>query len=149
MSDVTIRAAQPVEIDRLLDLMRELYAADHMAFVEARARAALAALIGDLTRGWVLVAADGDTVVGYAVVTRGYSLEFGGAFALLDELFVVDEARRRGIGAAIVRAAVARCRAEGVQAVRLEVERANDGARRLYERLGFAAHDRDLMTHRL
>jgi ribosomal protein S18 acetylase RimI-like enzyme len=31
-------------------------------------------------------------------------------------------------------------------ALRLEVERANRGALRLYERAGFEAHERDLMT---
>ncbi|MBI3969413.1 MAG: GNAT family N-acetyltransferase [Chloroflexi bacterium] len=41
------------------------------------------------------------------------------------------------------------CREIGARALRLEVELPNEGARRLYRRLGFVAHDRRTMTKRL
>ena len=39
------------------------------------------------------------------------------------------------------------CRERGVKAVRLEVEHANVRARRVYEKAGYVAHERHLMTH--
>jgi ribosomal protein S18 acetylase RimI-like enzyme len=133
----------------ILDLMGQLYDIERMAFDSSRALAALHGLLdlpGHLERGSVFLARRHDANVGYAVVTRCYSLEFGGAFALLDELFVVPAARGEGVGSALVRAVLEDCRAAGIATIRLEVERANDRAQALYRRFGFTRHSRDLMT---
>ena len=59
-----------------------------------------------------------------------------------DVLYVRPEARGRGLGAALLRAAAERIGADGV--LELEVLESNPGARRLYERLGFETVDRTL-----
>ena len=41
------------------------------------------------------------------------------------------------------------CRAVGVRALHLEVERDNTNARALYRKVGFVDHDRYLMTKRI
>jgi hypothetical protein len=51
---------------------------------------------------------------------------------------VAREARRRGVGGALMRAALAAARARALAAVDLEVLVQNDPARRLYDKLGFA-----------
>jgi ribosomal-protein-alanine N-acetyltransferase len=50
---------------------------------------------------------------------------------------VAPWARRRGVGAALMTAAIGVARETGAQAMFLEVDVANDGAVGLYERLGF------------
>jgi len=57
----------------------------------------------------------------------------------LGAMYVAPSARGRGVGEALVRAAVGEARAEGRRVVRLEVVSGNDGARALYERMGFHA----------
>lgn len=52
-------------------------------------------------------------------------------------LAIRPEARRRGAGSALLRAAIAGARAESARRVLLEVARDNAAARRLYERAGF------------
>lgn len=52
-------------------------------------------------------------------------------------LAVAPEARRQGIGAALMGHAMARARADGAQAMFLEVAADNEAARALYEREGF------------
>lgn len=133
----------------VLDLMGQLYDIEHMAFDSSRALAALHGLLDHPERGSVFLARQRDETLGYAVVTRGYSLEFGGVFALLDELFVMPSARGAGLGGALVRAVIEDCRAAGIPTLRLEVERANDRAQALYRRFGFTPHDRNLMTCRV
>ncbi|MBI3402648.1 MAG: GNAT family N-acetyltransferase [Acidobacteria bacterium] len=130
----------------VLDLMGQLYDIEHMAFDSSRALAALHGLLDHPERGSVFLARQRDETLGYAVVTRAYSLEFGGVFALLDELFVMPSARGAGLGGALVRAVIEDCRAAGIPTLRLEVERANDRAQALYRRFGFTRHSRDLMT---
>lgn len=147
--DVELRTAGAGEMDLVLGLMRGLYASDHIPFEEPRARRALAELLADPALGgvWLVAARREETeVIGYAVLTLGYSLEFGGRFWLLDELFIDEAHRGRGAGGEVLRRIEEMGRALGLHAVRLEVERTNPRAQDLYRQVGFEAHDRDLMT---
>jgi ribosomal protein S18 acetylase RimI-like enzyme len=144
--DVELRTAGVGDLDLVLGLMRGLYASDHIVFEEPRARRALAALLADPALGEVRLAETGGQVIGYAVLTLGYSLEFGGSFWVIDELFIRDGQRGKGAGRQVLRAIEAAARARGLHAIRLEVGRTNLRAQDLYRRAGFEAHDRDLMT---
>ncbi len=55
---------------------------------------------------------------------------------------VVPEARRRGVGGALVQAAAAHVLARGAVSMNLEVAEDNAAARTLYEKLGFAQSGR-------
>jgi ribosomal protein S18 acetylase RimI-like enzyme len=132
------------DVETLMEGMRGLYGASK--FKEEPTREALSQLIADPTQGQaVLILSDGK-VAGYMVITLGCSLEFGGTFALLDEIYVWPEYRGRGLGAAAIGFTKEFCRQRGFKAVRLEVQRDNAMAQRLYRKAGFFAHDRELMS---
>ena len=57
----------------------------------------------------------------------------------LEDLFVRGEARRAGLGAALVERALERARERGCARVDLDVSEENEAALALYERLGFSA----------
>jgi GNAT superfamily N-acetyltransferase len=131
-------------------MMAQLYAQGGAPFDAARARRATETLLTEPEFGgaWT-ISLDGaldDALAGYLVVLLGYSLEFGGRFGLLDELFVAESHRRRGLGIEALEFAGRECRARGWQALRLEVGQKNDRAISLYRRSGFQMHDRFLMT---
>lgn len=130
----------------LLLLMREFYAFEHLAWDEAEARGALDTLLGDTSLGEVWLAVRGGEAAGYFVLSFGFSLEFRGRFALLDELFLREGHRGGGLGRRAMEQAVRACRAQGIHALRLEVEHRNGAAQAFYRRLGFHAHERHLMT---
>lgn len=94
-----------------------------------------------------LVERDGE-VIGYAIVTYGYDLELGGRDSFLTDLWIDPPARGRGAGGEALRLVMAELRARGVHALHLGV-RPDNPARRLYERSGFVAVPRVLMTQRL
>lgn len=135
--------------EALIALMRAFYAEEGLAYEDARARMALGALLADEALGRVFRLHHGDALAGYVVLTFGYSLEFAGRFALLDEIYLRPEVRGRGWGRAALAFVEAACRELGMAAIRLEVERHNGHARRLYGRAAYEAHDRDLMTRYL
>lgn len=60
-------------------------------------------------------------------------------FGFIHDVWVEAGARRRGTAARLVEEAVRRFGAMGVEQVRLETARANEGARALFERCGFRA----------
>ncbi len=85
----------------------------------------------------VLVAADGDAVVGSLFLAPWLPLE-SSRHVLEIRGLAVDPARQgEGIGGRLLDAAIARARAEGRRRLLLRVLSTNAGARRLYERHGF------------
>ena len=64
-----------------------------------------------------------------------------GAFAAVRDVYVTPEARRGGVARALLTQVVDHARAAGLTRVSLQTEVTNDGARRLYEGLGFGVVD--------
>jgi ribosomal protein S18 acetylase RimI-like enzyme len=137
--------------DALLALMEIFYAEEGLVFELAAARAALRVVLTRVEIGRVMVmrdtngGADG-AILGYLVLTFGFSLEFHGRYVLLDELHVIREFRDRGCGRAGIEAAASWARAQGVRALRLEVNETNQHAREVYLRRGFKDDARRLLT---
>ena len=62
----------------------------------------------------------------------------------LELVYVRPDARGRGVGVELIREVARRADADGAEMLELEVLESNDGARRLYERLGFRTVERSL-----
>lgn len=143
------RQATELDVDTVLETMRGYYAEEGYPFVEAETRQALVDLLRDSCLGRLWVADEGDRVVGYLAVTLGHSLEHRGRDAFIDELFIAEEARSRGLGREALLVAETYGREVGVRALHLEVERHRQLAMAIYRRAGFEDHGRFLLTKRL
>ena len=93
----------------------------------------------------LLVALDGEEVVGTTTVIV-YTTPFW-IKARLDEVVVDSSVRGRGVGEALVKAALDVGRGKGAQVAELQSGRGanREAAHRLYERLGFKIRDSDVM----
>ena len=93
----------------------------------------------------LLVAKDGDAVVGTTTVVV-YTTPFW-IKARLDEVVVDASARGKGVGEALVKAALEVGREHGAQVAELQSGRGprRDAAHRLYQRLGFRIRDSDVL----
>lgn len=140
------RRATAADVDDIISMMRDYYAQDGYTFVEAEARAAALMLIDDPSLGRLWVTCDGTTVVGYVAVAFGFSFEYRGREAFVDELLIAESHRGRGLGREALELAEAYCREAGVNALHLEVERHREQALELYRRRGFSDFGRYLMT---
>jgi ribosomal protein S18 acetylase RimI-like enzyme len=80
------------------------------------------------------------------VLTLGYSLEYHGRDAIIDELYIIEEYRGQGIGTRAIELAAKESRSLGIKALHLEVERKNTNAQHFYRKIGFEDHDRYLLT---
>ena len=142
----TFRVAELADTDTLIEMMRDFNAHERIAFDEPAVRDTLARLFANDAYGLTCLILLGEEVAGYVVISFGFSIEFRGRDAFIDELFVKDEFRGRGLGATALRHAEGVCRERGVRALHLEVERQNTGAQSVYRRAGFVDHDRYLLT---
>jgi ribosomal protein S18 acetylase RimI-like enzyme len=141
----TFEAREP-DVGELIAMMRAFYTELGESFEERRSERALRALLAEPSYGTAWVFREEGHAVGYLVVTHGYSLEFDGRIAVVDEVYTVPEMRGRGLGARALVLAEEHCRRHRISALRLEVHQENRRALALYERNGFEAHDRYLMT---
>ena len=71
-------------------------------------------------------------IVGYAVLGLGFGIEYGGADAFVDDLYLVPEARGRGLGSVVLTLLEAQARELGLAALFLVVDPENTPALRLY-----------------
>ena len=134
------RLAVESDADVLLEFMREYYAFDGHGFDREKARIALTALLRDANLGLSWLILDGDAAVGYIVLCFGYSLEWLGRDAFVDEFYLRKEYRGRGWGRQTMAFLEDAARAAGTRALHLEVVEGNTSALQLYRKLGFAEH---------
>jgi GNAT superfamily N-acetyltransferase len=70
----------------------------------------------------VLAARAEDQLLGVALLVYRLNVSAGGLFASVEELYVRPEARRRGVGHALLQAADERCEKRGISYVEAQVE---------------------------
>ena len=134
----------------LLSMMRALYAEDEAATPtdQSRFAANIEFLVSHPSRGRIVLFHAEGSLCGYALVVPYWSNEFGGTLLFIDEMFVVPEARNRGIGRSFFRDLDETRPFEAV-ALALEVSPGNHRARRLYESLGFRPRRNSTLKRRL
>ena len=76
-----------------------------------------------------------DKPAGYMYLTQCYSAEVGGRCVFLEEIFLKEEYRRRGLGAQVM--AWLEQEYPAARRFRLEVTQANQGAVHLYQKAGY------------
>ena len=144
MSEITILRATEAQRGDLELLVSGIEAEDHPDNAQAAARAPSGAA-ESLSRYdalpsdsvWLLIAYRWNRPAGLAVVTRVPKLDERAGFLYIDELHVLAEHRRRGIGGALVRSAMDLARGLGLAGIRLLTRPDNRPAQALYESLGF------------
>jgi len=145
-----IRTLRPNEVGAALALLRRQLAEHDIDLADDALERSVRTLCEQPALGRVLAAVDRTgALAGVAVVSFVWTLEHGGLAAWLDELYVDESARRRGLGRALVDAVFALAHEHGAVAVDLEVEVGHDAAERLYRRMGFHRHRRAHWVRRL
>jgi ribosomal protein S18 acetylase RimI-like enzyme len=141
------RLAGPPDRENLEGMIRAFYIHERHEIDDALITSSLdAALVKNHhIRIW-LIEIDGE-IAGYLAVAIGFTIEAGGHDGFLDELYLEEKFRGRGVGRQAVQFAIEACPSLGIRRLSLEVEKHNGRAKRLYEDIGFFAHDRILMSH--
>lgn len=146
MPDSRLRQAEPSDTDLLVELMAEFYTETGYPVDREEARTAFDVLLRNPSFGRVWIMGDAATDMGYLVLTLGYSMEYGGLSAFIDDLYVRAAYRGRGMGRSALAAVTRFAEDIGVRAIHLEVARDNDPAQALYRKAGFTGNDRQLLT---
>jgi GNAT superfamily N-acetyltransferase len=112
---------------------------------EARLRAGVLALFEDPSRGQYWVCERDGAIIGQCMVTYEWSDWRNANFWWIQSVYTAPAARRRGVYRALHEEVLRESRRAGACGVRLYVERANTGARAVYEKLGLRAAPYEMM----
>ena len=136
-----IEVASEKDIDRLLLLVRAFHQHEDLAMCDVGRNSTLRRLIGDDTWGRVWLIFDGTELAGYIAICIGYSIEFRGNDAFIDEFYIRPESRGRGLGKTVLALIRTEAKLIGIRALHLEVARSNTKARKLYAGAQFSARE--------
>ncbi|HEV7883901.1 MAG TPA: GNAT family N-acetyltransferase [Solirubrobacteraceae bacterium] len=136
--------AQPEEAEAIASLLVEFR--DHNGGDWPSANAFLASverLLEDLDTEFLLATPDDDSPpAGVLQLRFRFSVWKAAPDAWLEDLFVREQARRAGVGDALVSLALERARERGAKRVELDTNEDNAPALALYERHGFSARSK-------
>jgi ribosomal protein S18 acetylase RimI-like enzyme len=147
--NINYKIADIADINLVLELVKEFHQHEKLAFDEKVDYDAIANFITNNSLGQLWLIQQENQVIGYLILTFGYSLEFRGRDAFIDEFYLRPQYRQQGVGTQTLSFAEDACRVLGVKAIHLEVDFENPDAQRLYDRIGYQRHHRFLMTKEL
>lgn len=139
---IAIRPARPGDEAVILDLLIELAAFERAPdAVQATTASLTRSLFGPKPEAEALLAELGGAVVGVAVWFQSYSTWTGKPGLYLEDLFVRDAARGRGVGKALLVALAQICRDRDYARMEWAVLDWNTPAIKFYDSLGAGAKD--------
>jgi GNAT superfamily N-acetyltransferase len=149
--DVTIRRAEKADASDLVDLITALADFEHLPAPDDAARARLAADgFGDHPRfeTWLAFVPNRPKPVAYAILFDTYSTFLARPTLYLEDLFVLPEFRRQGIGSRMLRQFIQTAHERGCGRMEWACLDWNIKAQGVYEALG-ARHLKEWFSYRL
>ena len=137
------------DIETIVSMMQEFYAIDNYPISVDVSKALFQEFISNenLGKSWLIVS--DNEIVGYIILTFVFSFEYQGKIAFLDELYVTEKARGKGIGNEAIAFIKNESYKLSLKLIYLEVEPHNENAQKLYLANGFESHKRQLMKYKI
>ncbi|THD31777.1 MAG: GNAT family N-acetyltransferase [Flavobacterium johnsoniae] len=125
--------------------MQKFYSIDNYPIDIAISKALFLEFIENphLGKAWLIYS--DEEIVGYIILTFVFSFEYKGTIAFLDELYISDKARGKGIGKKALDFIHQEALSLSLKIIYLEIENHNEIAQKLYLSKDFVVHNRSLM----
>lgn len=142
---IQLRLANTPELSLLLPLVKAYHEFEGIDITDLQRQKAVSYLLADPALGGIwLILTDGQ-LVGYIALTFGYSIEFGGKDAFIDEFYIRSEFRGQGLGQQTLKLIYPEVKARNIGALHLEVDRNNSRAQQFYIRANFHPRDKYML----
>jgi GNAT superfamily N-acetyltransferase len=146
---IAFREGSLEDVSSILEMMASFYAIDRYPFDREITHDNLEHFLSAPSLGRLWMIQHDHTSIGYIVLAFGFSFEYGGRDAFIDELFLKSEFRNKGIGVTAMSFVEQQARLLQVKTLHLEVEKHNVKGNRLYSNQGFANNGRMLLSKTL
>jgi len=137
------------DIETIVSMMQEFYTIDDYPISIDFSKALFQEFISNenLGKAWLIVS--DNEIVGYLILTFIFSFEYQGRIGFLDELYIIEKARGKGIGSEAIAFIKTESHKLSLKLIYLEVEPQNENAQKLYLANGFDSHKRQLMKYKI
>jgi len=137
-----IKIASIEDLEILLPLVRAFHEFEDLHITEEQRKSSLTALLANVELGGIWLIYADRQAVGYVALCLGYSIEFAGKDAFIDEFYIKPEFRGNGLGKQTLEFIKIAAKDLDIRAIHLEVSRTNINARRLYSRFNFEVREK-------
>jgi len=124
-------------VSDILVMMEDFYQMFDYPFEKEKARKNLHAFIHDQGLGRLWIIRLDEEIIGYAALPFGFSFGYGGRHAVLDEFYLIELSRGKGIGKKVLEMILDEAKKMNLTRIHLEVEKDNLAAKGLYKNQGF------------
>ncbi|RZJ71379.1 GNAT family N-acetyltransferase [Flavobacterium sp.] len=145
----TYRPIAETDIEILVKMMQDFYAIDNYPIDPEKSKKLFSEFIANENLGKAWIIESDSKTVGYMILTFVFNFEYGGKIGFVDELYIVEAFRGKGIGAESIDFITKIASEEKLKLLYLEVEPHNKNARKLYLDKGFIGHKRQLLRRKL
>jgi ribosomal protein S18 acetylase RimI-like enzyme len=135
---ITVRIATPEDVGCLIPLILAFRNAGDDFPTEESLRSDLPRLLADRDTEFFVAGSPSRPCLGFLQQRYRHSLWLSAPEAYVEDLFVAEDARRRGMGRRLVEFAAERAKARGCPIISLDTTERNEQALRLYQGLGFS-----------
>ena len=138
-----------IDISTITQMMQDFYAIDNYPMDVEVAKKLFQEFISNehLGKSWLIYSEN--EIAGYIILTFIFSFEYGGKIAFVDELFIKETARGKGIGKEAIQFIQREVPKLSLKLLYLEVEPHNENAQKLYLAHDFVIHNRKLMKYKV
>ena len=145
----TFKPLEIADISIITQMMQDFYAIDNYPMDVEVAKNLFQEFISNehLGKSWLIYSEN--EIVGYIILTFIFSFEYGGKIAFVDELFIKETARGKGIGKEAIQFIQREVPKLSLKLLYLEVEPHNENAQKLYLAHDFEFHNRKLMKYKV
>ena len=140
-----LHLAATSDLERLERMVAAYHADEGIESDSAHRQAALRPLLEGSPHGAVWLIGPRMSPVGYVAVSFGWSIGMGGMVGCVDELWLREAVRGRGMGSEALSALLQTLENAGVMTMHLQVTNKTRAAR-IFQRLGFRHRGIELMT---
>lgn len=145
---IIIREANGNDTDTILDFMKSYYEFDNLDYSRERSGSTLQEFLNSNFGSLFVIQLSGKPI-GYFCLAFGYSLELHGKDCFLDEIYLAQEYRHKGIGSEAMKFIEDYLRKKKFKAIHLIVFENNIKAQQYYIKNGFSTRDAIFMTKSL
>ena len=145
----TFKPLEIADIEIITQMMQDFYAIDNYPMDVEVTKTLFQEFISNehLGKSWLIYSEN--EIVGYIILTFIFSFEYGGKIAFVDELFIKETARGKGIGKEAIQFIQREVPKLSLKLLYLEVEPHNENAQKLYLAHDFELHNRKLMKYKV
>lgn len=143
-----LHLAKPEHLEKLLPMVETFHSYHQIDQSDAMRRAGLMPLLEGSPLGAVYLIGPTVAPIGYIVVCFGWSLEYGGIDGFIDEFFIRENIRGRGIGSEVLASLAKALAGADVKALHFEVDRDDTKLHGFYKRAGFEPRERYFLMSR-